>query len=259
MKRRALITVLCVAVSTLAPRVTVASDALPVVVAYRAPADCPNAEAFRQQLQRRLAGGAVVELLPVGARSAAQAMVIQIDVEAGPDAFVAQLSLRDLSGQSSPRSLTGPKCSDLIEALAFTAALSVEQAHESSGGVTATEPHETTEDTATAESAAPETTDESARTDPVATASAMPGTPPTATPPATSAEEGVYFDREPLQAGPGFMTWASQASAALTFTSPLNTSLSPGLALGCNSTRPPPPVGHRRWASACKAASTRYK
>lgn len=257
MKRCALITAaVCVAVGTKAPRIAVAADASPVVVAYRAPSECPSAEVFRQYLQRRLHNDSPVELLGPGNRASTRALLVQVDVHASPEGFAAQLSLRDPNGQSSPRSLSGPKCVDLIEALAFTAALSVEQAQD----VTTTPANSAPVAPATApnnsaqpgNSAQPNSTQPNDSAQPIsASPTEAPSNQPTAReqtrlqsdgapkvnapvdvdpPPAATTYE--YYDREPARIDPGFMTWSSQASAGLTFTSPLNTSLSPGLALG---------------------------
>lgn len=242
MKRHAHIPALCAAVGILALRVAVASDASPVLVAYTAPSECPSAEVFRQQLQRRLATSVPVDLVS-GSRAGAPAILVKVDVEASAGTFFAQLSLRDPSGQSSPRSLTGPKCADLIEALSFTAALSVEQAQESH---TVASAGNTRLDAGASERTDAATVDATPRSSPdAATATTSTINPPSettqeptpaadnhATEESEEAEKEIHYKHTRARSGPGFMTWSSQASAGLTFTSPLNTSLNPGLTVG---------------------------
>lgn len=235
MKRHAHITALCAAVGILASRVVVASNASPVLVAYTAPSECPSAEAFRQQLQRRLATSVPVDLVST-TRSGANAILVKVDVEASAGSFLAQLSLRDPSGQSSPRRLTGPKCADLIEALAFTAALSVEQAQESHTVVTSAATRLDGGERAAASTGAagdaPAGTKPTAATRPHPSEPAQERKPATTVDPTQPQEPPVQYEHTRDRLDPGFMTWSSQASAGLTLTSPLDTSLHPGLTIG---------------------------
>jgi hypothetical protein len=218
-----------VALVALAPRVTMASDAAPVVVVYRGPAECPNANSFRQRLQRRLPNTFLVELATPATRTTPDTIVVHVQVEATTDTFLAQLSLKDPSGQSSPRKLTGPKCGDLIEALAFTGALSVEQAQ----GQSSRQP--SNGEAKSAAPAQPGPTSSQTPFDPApTTGSKRPSRSSAALPQdvAPSVPTPAYHGRENRPDGPGFVEWSSQASAGLTLTSPLNTSVSPGVTVG---------------------------
>lgn len=103
----------------------VAEDQASAILDYVAPPECPPAATFQQAVVTRLPVdhsvnlGAIPE--PVNGR-----LGLQVRVSKTPGGYRAELTTVTDEGRSSPRNLDGPVCAELMDAMAFTAALTVD-------------------------------------------------------------------------------------------------------------------------------------
>ena len=86
-------------------------------VEYHAPPGCPDGSAFQRSLDARLAPTA-----KAGAGPALRGL--RLDIEARSDCFVGELRVRDAEGLESRRELAASTCEELVDAMAFLAAVS---------------------------------------------------------------------------------------------------------------------------------------
>jgi hypothetical protein len=86
-------------------------------VEYHAPPGCPDAAAFQRSLDARLAPTAKAD-----PRLALRGL--RLDIEARSDRYVGELRVRDAEGLESQRELAASTCEELVDAMAFLAAVS---------------------------------------------------------------------------------------------------------------------------------------
>jgi hypothetical protein len=96
-----------------------------VIVDYEAPPECPPAAAFQRDVASRLPQDRSVNLgtIPEAVNGN---LGLQVRVFKTPGGYRAELTTVTEEGRSSPRSLEGPICAELMDAMAFTAALTVD-------------------------------------------------------------------------------------------------------------------------------------
>lgn len=186
-----------------------------VVVDYAAPPECPPATVFRHDVQNRLPEGRSVALgaIPSGVELGLQVRVVKI-----ASGYRAELTTISVDGRSSPRHLEGPECDELMDAMAFTAALTVDP---NASATPAPDPTPT-EPVSSAE-VAPEETPATSTT---FSGEAQPLSPP----PAEAPNPAPAFASVP--APPHVHDWATSVSAGLALTALVNPGISPGLQAG---------------------------
>jgi hypothetical protein len=96
-----------------------------VTLDYGAPAECPTKLEFHRALTERLPEGYTVRLGPTAAASAGT-LGLRVRVNKSGSNYRAELTTVSQEGRSTPRSLQAPNCGELMDAMAFTAALTVD-------------------------------------------------------------------------------------------------------------------------------------
>jgi hypothetical protein len=195
----------------------VAQEHANVVIDYVAPPQCPLAATFQTNVASRLPRGRSVNLgtlsKPVNSDLGLQVRVVE--TQAG---YRAELVTFTRDGRSSPRTLVGPVCSELMDAMAFTAALTVDP------NATMLPTH------AEPDSGKP-------GLDTLAGAANSSPEPPESPPPKAAAKARGVEEPPPVgepspfavAAPPHVAKWATSVSAGVVLTAPITPSVSPGL------------------------------
>jgi hypothetical protein len=84
-------------------------------IEYSAPALCPDGEAFRSRFQARLAGSGT-----------ASPRSLHVEIEQGAGEYLGRLTVRDRDDAEATREVRGERCEEVVDALAFLSALSVD-------------------------------------------------------------------------------------------------------------------------------------
>lgn len=186
----------------------------PVVVDYAAPPECPPATVFQHDVQSRLPEGRTVALgaIPSGVELGLQVRVVKV-----ASGYRAELTTITVEGRSSPRHLEAPVCGELMDAMAFTAALTVDP---NASATPAPEP------TPTEPVSSGEFSPETAPTTPPTTSGGAPAT----NPPPIEPTVAPTFPEPPKP--PHVPDWAASVSAGFALTSLVGPGVSPGLFAG---------------------------
>ncbi len=189
-----------------------AQQAPGVVVDYDAPKECPSAATFRQALANRLPTNRTVELGLVNGQPPG-VLGLFVRVRQSKGAYQAELTTVTGEGRSTPRLLNAPICAELMDAMAFTAALTVD-------------PNASFED----KKSAPTTSGASSST--AATPPLTSATTPSPTPPAgvddVRESEQAQFEPPPTHASHQAL-WVMSVLAGASLTSPIEPGMSPAL------------------------------
>ncbi len=189
-----------------------------VVLDYAAPPECPLATTFQRDIASRLPEGRSVDLgaltEPVNGN-----LGLQVRVSKTPTGYRAELTTFTDEGRSTPRSLEGPVCSELMDAMAFTAALTVDP----NATLLPTHPETSANGAAgsTASGSTRSAAEESKQALEPETASGQRPATPTREAPDEPPVETVY--------PPHVAMWASSLSGGVVLTAPVSPGVSPGL------------------------------
>jgi hypothetical protein len=112
----------CVVIAGLALLSTARAEAvsLPIHVEYRSGEGCPNEAAFAARLHERMMGGAGSEI--------DRPRRVLIAVDGSGEGAVGQLTIEGRSGETTTRQISGPSCEQIVDALAFVVALTLDPA-----------------------------------------------------------------------------------------------------------------------------------
>lgn len=192
-----------------------------VVVDYVAPAECPPAAAFEQDVSSRLPTGHILILGtipdPINGN-----LGLQVRVSKGAGIYRAELTTFTDEGRSSPRNLEGPVCSELMDAMAFTAALTVDPNASSSPSKPS---NERSAPSATSASEQPATLDDERIANSASSGASSARHDPT--------EEEPTEALPPESDGPPHIPiWATSLTAGIVLTAPVSPGVSPGLLVG---------------------------
>lgn len=92
----------------------------PIHLEYRSGEGCPNEAAFAARLHARMMGGA-------GSETDGPLRVL-IAVDGSGEGAVGQLTIEARSGETTTRQISGPSCEQIVDALAFVVALTLDPA-----------------------------------------------------------------------------------------------------------------------------------
>lgn len=187
-----------------------------VIIEYEAPRECPSATQFRKAVLARLPEERSMELGAVGpALRGDLGLIVRVIVTTND--YQAELTTVTLDGHSTPRLLAGPDCGELMDAMAFTAALTVDPNASFETETRAGQPEAESHDSA----AQPPHADESAATRDGDAQSR----PRSAGPEAETAAITPW-------APPHHAQWQSSVFLGMSLTSPVEPGVSPGVVLG---------------------------
>lgn len=186
-----------------------------VVVDYVAPPECPPATVFQHDVQSRLPEGRTVALgaIPSGVELGLRVRVVKV-----ASGYRAELTTITADGQSSPRHIEAPVCEELMDAMAFTAALTVAP---NASATPAPEP--TPAEPVSSDEFAPEAA-------PTTVVPSHTETPPTSSPPAE--DPSIDLVSPSADGPPHVHDWTASVAAGFTLTSLVGPGVSPGLLAG---------------------------
>lgn len=207
-----------------------------MVIDYVAPAECPPAAAFGNDVVARLPQDRTVSLGPVGA-AVPGTLGLQVRVNKYGAGYRAELTTITEEGRSTPRNLDGPVCAELMDAMAFTAALTVDP----NATALPSPPTSETLEPGSTHDVAPEPAE-------------TPGPDIGETPTSSSGTE-LTIDTEPTAPAPStepphVPEWATSLFAGLVLTAPVTPGVSPGLLAGLRYSDEAP----GRWSPAISVA-----
>lgn len=211
-----------------------------VTLDYVAPAECPTKLEFHRALTERLPDGYLVRLAPAATSPGTLGLLVRVN-KMGPN-YRAELTTVSQEGKSTPRSLQAPNCDELMDAMAFTAALTVDP--NASLTVRSVSPRDentsatsVTERPASGEPVAPDGSQTS--TDPITKPEPSKPNPTPSEPPSTAldvsrGESSNTSFEEPMPSGHALDLhhWQASVLAGISLTSPIAPGVSPAGYLG---------------------------